>query len=351
MASWADYRKIFPFLTESLQNARKHGRMAHSFLIDSTNPDHRLEFPTLLAMLAACENITPEGAPCEKCDTCRQLRNGVFPDLYLLAPTSKSREILVGKDDDEPDTLRNFQHNFYLGSSTASGWKIGIVQNCDAMNSNAQNAFLKTLEEPPEKCLFILATGRMRSMLPTIRSRCQLLALTDNSCKYDLSLFPGIAETLRKLAAANTLLQAEDAAVELIAILKGLDEKAQSAIEAKWASRFEEAQTLESAGVKLLEKRRDGEIKCEYLRLREQFTSILHAFFAQLALLADGQPQDILPNPELLEPYLKNGEPPLKMRKALRLLTAAEKLCDSLRTNVNDALVVRAFALNAALKK
>ena len=128
------------------------------------------------------------------------------------------------------------------------------------MNANAQNAFLKTLEEPPDKCLFVLTTGRPGALLPTIRSRCQILSLTDNSCTYDFSIFPGLLEVLKKLAcdSANDLVSAEDCAVQLIKILNSLDDLAKAHIDEKWKPRLEAAGQLESAGLKLLEKRRDG---------------------------------------------------------------------------------------------
>lgn len=349
MTDWREFEQLFPFLTDSLKHAKSGGRMAHSFLLVTSNPDYRLEFPIYLAAMAACSGT--ENAPCGVCKTCTTIKNGLFPDLFLLSPTSKSRQITIGDSDDEPDTLRNFQRNFYLGSSTGSGWKIGIIQDCDTMNANAQNAFLKTLEEPPDKCLFVLTTGRPGALLPTIRSRCQILSLTDNSCTYDFSIFPGLLEVLKKLAcdSANDLVSAEDCAVQLIKILDSLDDLAKAHIDEKWKPRLEAAGQLESAGLKLLEKRRDGEIGCEYRRLREQFISILHAFFAEIAMLSGGMKPEILPNPELMEHV--GNTPNVKERDALRMLTLAEKLSDTLRTNVNDALAIRTFALSIAIKK
>jgi len=198
VANWRDFEALFPFLTSSLKSAMLNGRLGHSFLVVSSNPDYRIDFPYYLAMLAACLHSGEDGTPCGECQSCKELSGGLYPDLFLLAPTSKSRMIVIGDSDDDPDTLRNFQHNFYLSSTSASGWKIGIIQDCDTMNESAQNAFLKTLEEPPEKCLFILTTGRPGALLPTIRSRCQRLSLTDNRCSYDFSNFPDLPKLLKK---------------------------------------------------------------------------------------------------------------------------------------------------------
>ena len=180
MTGWQTYSERYPMLTAALAHARRSDRMSHAYLVVTSNPDFRTDFPLLLAALRVCENQRPDGGPCMECGECRQILNGIYPDFHILAPTSRAREIVIGKDSGDPDTLRWFESQFHLSSVSASGWKIGVIQEADTMNESAQNAFLKTLEEPPGKCLFVLTTGRPSALLPTIRSRCQLLALTDN---------------------------------------------------------------------------------------------------------------------------------------------------------------------------
>lgn len=354
MLDWQFFEDRFPLVTGSLKHAVTKGRLAHSFIISSSNPDFRLDFPILMGCLAACENRKEDGSPCEKCETCRQIKNGLYPDLYTLSPTSKSREIRVGDSDSEPDTLRSFEAAFHLSSISRSGWKIGIIHDCDTMNTSAQNAFLKTLEEPPQKTIFILATGRVASLLPTTRSRCQILSLTDNNCVYDYTHFAELPALLHKLAfeSKNNIAKAEETAQGLCMILASLDKTASEKVSIKWAQRMEEAQNLESAGIKLLEKRIAGETGCEYRRMREQFISMIHSYFAQIALLSGGIDEKSLPNPELLKDYLESASrPKVVPRDAFRMLNEAESLMSSLRTNVNDELAIRSFTLNAALKR
>ncbi len=337
----------------SLKNAAAAGRIGHSYLLASSNPVFRQDFPLLLACLAACTQPKQDGTPCGgKCPACRQIIGGIYPDMHVLSPTSKSREITIGKDADEPDTLRAFEAVFHLSAVSASGWKIGIIQDADTMNEKAQNAFLKTLEEPPKKCLFVLSTGRPSELLPTIRSRCQILELTDNHCQYDLSRFPALPGILLKLQffSRDDIAAAEDCARNLSAILESLQSEAEKAVAEKWASRLEAAKNLESAGIKQLEKRIAGEEGCEYLRLREQFISILHTWFAEIALIAGGSPRELLPNPEILEELFSSPvRPKLKTAEAFRHLNEAEELLKALRTNVSDELAIRSFCLNVAL--
>ena len=352
MHDWQSFESAFPLLGRSLRMAKNAGRLGHSHLVVSSNAAIRTRFPTLLAQLAVCLDPLPDGTPCGRCETCSLLENGLYPDLFLLAPTSKSRQIRIGDDDSEPDTLRNFEAMFHLSSASPGGWKIGVIQDCDTMNENAQNAFLKTLEEPPRNCLFILTTGHPASLLPTIRSRCQILSLTDNVCKYDLETFAAVPDLLMKLTfgSKGDLVAGEDCAAGLIEVLGSLGGMAETTVQGRWADRLKSAENLESAAMKLIEKRMDGETGCEYICLREEFLSILHTWFAQIALVSEGTPVELLSNPEVVRVWLDaDPRPMLPPDEAARMLYEAENLVRVLNTNVNDELAVRAFALSVAI--
>ena len=352
MHDWQSFESAYPLLGRSLRMAKNAGRLGHSHLVVSSNAAIRARFPVLLAQLAVCLEPLPDGAPCGHCETCSLLENGLYPDLFLLAPTSKSRQIVIGNDDSDPDTLRSFEAMFHLSSSAPGGWKIGIIQECDTMNENAQNAFLKTLEEPPRNCLFILTTGHPGSLLPTIRSRCQILTLTDNACRYDMETFAAMPEFLMKLTfgSKGDLVAGEECAAGLIGVLGSLGDMAEATVQNRWEERLKSAENLESAAMKLIEKRMDGETGCEYLRLREEFLSILHTWFAQIALVAEGTPLELLPNPEVVRVWLDaDPRPEIAPDEAARMLSEAENLVRVLNTNVNDELAVRAFALSVAI--
>ena len=352
MHDWQSFESAYPLLGRSLRMAKNAGRLGHSHLVVSSNAAIRARFPILLAQLAVCLDPLPDGAPCGHCETCSLLENGLYPDLFLLAPTSKSRQIVIGNDDSDPDTLRSFEAMFHLSSSAPGGWKIGIIQECDTMNENAQNAFLKTLEEPPRNCLFILTTGHPGSLLPTIRSRCQILTLTDNACRYDMETFAAMPEFLMKLTfgSKGDLVAGEECAAGLIGVLGSLGDMAEATVQNRWEERLKSAENLESAAMKLIEKRMDGETGCEYIRLREEFLSILHTWFAQIALVSEGTPVELLSNPEVVRVWLDaDPRPMLPPDEAARMLYEAENLVRVLNTNVNDELAVRAFALSVAI--
>ncbi|MBI2812790.1 MAG: DNA polymerase III subunit gamma/tau [Opitutae bacterium] len=100
------------------------------------------------------------------------------PDYFPLRPTKKMRMIRVGESAAEPGTMREFISRIQK-SPQISHRKVAIVYEADRMNTEAANAFLKTLEEPPANTTILLLTTRPYSLLPTIRSRCLHFRFTD----------------------------------------------------------------------------------------------------------------------------------------------------------------------------
>lgn len=93
-------------------------------------------------------------------------------DVVTLRPSGKSRQIRIGGDGEEANTMRHFTRQ--LAQSPLSGdRKVGIVHEAECLNASSSNAFLKTLEEPPLDTTILLLTTRPYSLLTTIRSRCQ----------------------------------------------------------------------------------------------------------------------------------------------------------------------------------
>jgi DNA polymerase III subunit delta' len=101
------------------------------------------------------------------------------PDYFPLRPTKKMRMIRVGDSSADPGTMREFIARIQK-SPQLSHRKVAIVYEADRMNTEAANAFLKTLEEPPANTTILLLTTRPYSLLPTILSRCLLFRFTDH---------------------------------------------------------------------------------------------------------------------------------------------------------------------------
>ena len=137
-------------ILERLRRARTHGRLPHAMLLTGVPGSGR----SRLAMdIAALVNET----------TAEEV--ATHPDVHRLEPGSKSRRILV-----EP--FRDFCQPFFSTSFRTGATKVGVILDADRLHLNAANAFLKTLEEPPDNTLFILVTSNPGLLPVTIVSRC-----------------------------------------------------------------------------------------------------------------------------------------------------------------------------------
>lgn len=335
-------------LWQSLTRARINNRLAHAFLIQSDLAESREEFALALAALAACPQGAVTGRPCGICKSCHHLELGTYPELHHLYPVGKAYQIQVGdRNNPEPNTLRHFCEQFFLTSTSGAARKVGIIHDADRMGKEAQNALLKTLEEPPPETLIILTTGNPSSLLPTTRSRCQTLHLPENVVRFEFDGAARLFAALRKLFfdAAGNLLVAEEAAQELIAIAASLQSAARENVENEWQQRIDAAAAVDPALAKRLGKQQDDAASGDYLRTRAAFLSGIHSYFAQLYLLSCGGREEHLANPEIMALPLPG---PVQPERAALVLREAESLLFNLRFNVNEELALRNFAIQSA---
>ena len=164
--------------------------------------------------------------------TTSQIASGAHKDLCAL-----TRDVAGKKRDIPVDDVRKLV-SFFHRSAALGGWRVGIVDSLDELNPNGTNALLKTLEEPPAKCvLFLISHGR-RALLPTIISRCQALRLsplTDTETAAVLSQ-NGVDPSLGTRAAGRpgqALLLAEGEARAAFDASHALLERAKPSAEAK----------------------------------------------------------------------------------------------------------------------
>lgn len=150
-------------VVERLQAAFDGNRLAHALLF--TGPEgigKALAAKTLAGHLLCLDRTRPG---CGDCEGCRQVAAGSHADLSLLALAEGKKEIGV-------DVVRQLKRS--LGIKATSGrCRIAIVDDADRLSIAAQNALLKTLEEPPPRALILLVTASPGALASTVRSRCQ----------------------------------------------------------------------------------------------------------------------------------------------------------------------------------
>ncbi|MBE6356870.1 MAG: hypothetical protein E7058_07120 [Lentisphaerae bacterium] len=348
MTLYSDYLKRCGDLISCLENARNSGRLSHAFLIHSPDPVVRREFAMVLMQIAGCKN-GKNGKPDTTCPFCMQIANGSYADCHTVSPIGKMYQIKVGdRINPEPNTLRYLLD--HIGYTSGGHRKFGLINDADRMNQEAQNALLKTLEEPPPDTTMILTTANPSALLPTTRSRCQLLPLPSSRIRFD---FPGTDETRKALFdlcfnCGCDLIKVEQTAQRLIAVQSSLAEEASNQAEAEFASIMDAAKRSEDpAFIKRAEIRRNDAASGAYIRDRRNFVALITTFCSQLYLLANGADFSALPNPEIFEhlPLPVN----IDIKRASALLKHAEDLEYTLLFNVNDELALRTFAINIAM--
>ena len=151
------------------------------------------------AALAAAMLCTAEGArPCGQCRDCRKVQRGLHPDVICVDPASGSKRPVF-----KVDQIRDVSADAYIMPSEAQR-KVYVLRQADTMNPAAQNALLKLLEEPPRSASFILSVERAESLLPTVRSRCEVIR-----CNTGADALP--EEAVQEAEAYLTLLARGDA--------------------------------------------------------------------------------------------------------------------------------------------
>lgn len=150
-------------LTSTLKNAIDTNRLAHAYLFCGSRGVGKTSCARIFAKTINCTNRTSEGEACNECDSCRQFNENRSMNILELDAASNN----------SVDDIRQLCEQVVVPPTTGR-YRVFIVDEVHMLSSAAFNAFLKTLEEPPEHAVFILATTEKHKILPTILSRCQI---------------------------------------------------------------------------------------------------------------------------------------------------------------------------------
>ena len=168
----------------ALQRGLAQGRRAHAYLLVGPPQVGKGTLALELAQALNCEGPEP---PCGQCSPCRRIAAGIHADVQVVRVEAGDGGV---HKDISIDQIREVGRAVSLRPFEGR-CRVIIIDPADAMNEAAQNAFLKTLEEPPPNVVLVLITSRPQALRATIRSRCQRL---------DLSLLPlpQLEQTLRE---------------------------------------------------------------------------------------------------------------------------------------------------------
>src|SRR5688572_2616112 len=160
---------------DAITRAFEADRLPHGMIFAGPTGVGKATTARALAKVFLCEN--PKGtSPCGKCESCGVFDSGNHPDFHLVYKELIRIEFKDRKAIDLPvKVIRDYLIDPAGRKSVMGRGKVFVVEQADAMNAQAQNALLKTLEEPLGRTLIILLTDQPAALLPTIRSRCQTI--------------------------------------------------------------------------------------------------------------------------------------------------------------------------------
>jgi len=153
-----------PHVVEILRSSVKHNAVSHAYIFVGPRGTGKTSTARILAKAVNCLNPQLSGDPCNICDNCKAIREGIFVDLFEIDAASH-RGI---------DNIRELQEKINF-PPVQGRKKIYIIDEVHMLTREAFNALLKTLEEPPEHVIFILATTEPHKVPDTIMSRCERL--------------------------------------------------------------------------------------------------------------------------------------------------------------------------------
>lgn len=160
---------MFPWQTsnwQKLTSSQQNKRLAHGLLFHGVKGCGKKNFAIEFAHWLICEQPLVDKA-CGECKSCNLIKAESHPDLLYLMPEEEGKAIKV-------DQIRELISKISL-TSHAQGYRVIIISPADALNINASNSLLKTLEEPPKNTILILISDKPSKLMPTIRSRTQMI--------------------------------------------------------------------------------------------------------------------------------------------------------------------------------
>lgn len=166
-------------IKKHLQTAIKTGNLSHAYIINGEYGSGRQTIASALAKTIQCQSKTDDTDACGVCTSCKQAESHNHPDIKYITHDKTSISV---------NDIREQLNNDISIKPYSSEYKIYIIPDANKMTEQAQNALLKTIEEPPVYAIIILLTENCDSLLPTIRSRCVTLTMNpvekDKICTY-----------------------------------------------------------------------------------------------------------------------------------------------------------------------
>lgn len=162
-----DYKEEQPIAYKILKNTIENNKISHAYLFETNGYYNSIPLVFSFVKSLICPNNNIDNSDCEKCQICKMIDDGNFPEVKVVKPDGmwiKKEQLLEMMDE--------FNKKALIGNK-----KIYVILEAEKLNKAAANSILKFLEEPEENIIAILVTDNIYQMLSTIISRCQIISL------------------------------------------------------------------------------------------------------------------------------------------------------------------------------
>lgn len=166
MKTWSEVAEVQPLASKIIMNSIKKGRISHAYLLQGERGTGKEAIGLLIAKGLFCEHKVGV-EPCNECTNCKRIDSHNHPDVHWIEPDGASIK---------KEQVENLQKEFAY-SGLESNQKAYIIKDADTLTVNASNRILKFLEEPSKQTTAIMLTENGQSIIPTIKSRCQVIEL------------------------------------------------------------------------------------------------------------------------------------------------------------------------------
>lgn len=292
------------------------GRPAHGYLIVGPVRGVGMELAVRILQTLFCRSA--DAKPCGTCDGCRHVAERQEADVHWIFPEKKSRIISA-------DQIREKLINEITQTSFAGGWKAGVLVGADRLNEASANAFLKTLEEPPDRTLFLLLSDAPQQLLPTVISRCQRIDL--NELRELPEPWKGrVGETLASPFRSRPI---ENLAMSnlLYSILCDIKSKAEELVSEEAAK----SETIDEPDKDVF----DAKVSARYREMRTDFLLAMLRWFRDLFILRAGGDASLVYYRTHLD-VLKERAARLTLTQAIYNVSAVEELARQMEKNVPE---------------
>ena len=299
---------------QQVRSALDAGRLAHGYIIVGAVRGAALELANRIL-----KDLFPS-----------HVEDRANPDIHWLSPEKKTRVIAV-------EAMRTKLIEPMEKTSFAGGWKAGVILGADCMRKESANAFLKTLEEPTPKTLFLLLTESPDQLLPTIVSRCQRIDLDDSRRRGLVD--PWLSRTIAVLASKNLAGTTARAAAgcRLAEMLAEMKEKAEQLVSDELAGEED------GPGAETTESEMDALVASRYREMRADFLHTVMDWFRDLMAIVSAGPDAPLVH-EKFRAVLCERAARLTRAAAFRNVEAVEEMSVSLERSLSEAAVLPFFA-------